>query len=287
MALDDGAIKDEWTSPDGNVRLLLGDCLEVLPTMEPGSIDAIVSDPPYGIGFKYESHDDTTDGYGEFVWTAIELAERLCRPGSPVFVWQAMLNIRKLVFWFPREWRLFAAAKNFVQMRPTPMQYAFDPVIVWWTPGKPWAAGTASRDFHIGNTANTLNRGADYAFGHPCARPLDQVQHIVEQWARPGGVVIDPFMGSGTTGVACIRTDRRFVGIEIERKYWEIAVRRCKDELGRFPLFDASDRRPKQIQRGLDLQPYLIPGTAGGGGTRVVGGRWFILHALRAGAKNA
>ena len=58
--------------------------------------------------------------------------------------------------------------------------------------------------------------------------------------------ICDPYMGSGTTGVACIRTGRRFLGIEIERKYWEIAVKRCKAELERFPLFEPPS--PKQTE---------------------------------------
>jgi site-specific DNA-methyltransferase (adenine-specific) len=210
----------------GDATLYLGDCLEVLPTLATGSVDAIITDPPFGIGFKYESHDDTPNGYAEWMWHCIEIAESKCAPGSPIFVWQAMPNIRHLATWFPRDWRIFAACKNFVQMRPTAMQYAFDPVLVWWTDGKKWAAGTANRDYYIGNTANTLRRGDGDAFGHPCARPLDQVRHIIEQWVRPSGTVLDCFAGSGTTGVACAQTGRRFIGIEIDPVYFEIAVKR-------------------------------------------------------------
>jgi site-specific DNA-methyltransferase (adenine-specific) len=222
----------------GDATLYLGDCLEVLPTLATGSVDAIITDPPFGIGFKYESHDDTPNGYAEWMWHCIEIAESKCAPGSPIFVWQAMPNIRHLATWFPRDWRIFAACKNFVQMRPTAMQYAFDPVLVWWTEGKKWAAGTASRDYHIGNTANTLRRGDGTAFGHPCARPLDQVRHIIEQWARPNGTVLDCFAGSGTTGVACAQTGRRFIGIEIEPKYFEVAVKRIESAQAqpRLPL---------------------------------------------------
>jgi site-specific DNA-methyltransferase (adenine-specific) len=209
------------------VELICGDCLEVLPTLT--GIDAVVTDPPYGIGFKYASHKDTPDGYGEWLWQILELAEGKCNPGSPFFVWQAMLNVRHFAEWFPREWRLFAACKNFVQMRPTAMQYAFDPVIVWWTPGKAYSEGTANRDWHIGNTANTLCRGASEAYGHPCARPLNQMAHIVNQWCRPGATVLDPFMGSGTTGVACVQTGRNFIGIEIDPTYFALAQRRIRD----------------------------------------------------------
>lgn len=214
-----------------NVQLFCGDCLEILPTLPDGCVDAVIVDPPFGIGFKYATHNDTVEGYGDWLWSVLAEAERLCCPGSPVFVWQAMPNARRFSEWFPRDYRIFAACKNFVQMRPTAMQYAFDPVIVWWTAGERWAAKTASRDYHVANTnPATRKRGMpDYVEGHPCPRPLDQVRHIVEQWVRPGGTVLDCFMGSGTTGVACIQTGRRFIGIELDKGYFDIAQRRIAE----------------------------------------------------------
>ena len=219
-----------------NGRLYHGDCLEILPHLEP--VDLVLTDPPYGIGFKYESHNDSPNGYKEFLWPRIAAAENLLVDGGMVFVFQAMLNIRILHDIFPREWRIFAAAKNFVQMRPTAMQYAFDPCVVWWKGDKkPYSAGTASRDFHIGNTANTMNRGPGEAKGHPCPRPLDQIEHIVFQWSPNGSCSLDPFLGSGTTAVACERLNRKWIGIEIEEKYCEIAAKRIEAEIRQRKLF--------------------------------------------------
>lgn len=215
------------------MQLYCGDCLDILPQLEPGSIDAVVTDPPYGIGFKYASHDDTPDGYGAWLWQRLLAAESSCTPGSPVFVWQAMLNIRKFHEWFPREFRLFASAKNFVQMRPTPMQYSYDPVIVWWTEGKAWSKGTNSRDFHISNTAGVISNPDNIERGHPCPRPVDAMLLVVDQWAREAGTVCDPFMGSGTTGVAAVQLGRRFIGIEIDPKYFEVARKRIEIEYRR------------------------------------------------------
>lgn len=217
---------------DGRVTLHLGDCLEVLKGLADGSVDAVVTDPPFGIGFKYATHDDTPKGYGEWIWSVMRECERLCKPGSPLFVWQAMLNVRRFAEWFPRDFRLFAAAKNFVQMRKkSVMQHAFDPVIVWWTDGVKWTAGETNRDFHVADTASMVSRPNDLARQHPCPRPLDQVGHVVGQWVKPGGIVLDPFMGSGTTGVACVQTERNFIGIEIDPTYYAIAKKRIGLEL--------------------------------------------------------
>lgn len=213
----------------GNATLYLGDCREILPTLP--KVDAVVTDPPYGVGFKYESHDDTPSGYIKWLWPIIDCSESLCNPGSPLFIWQSATNLRRFSEWFPREWRLFIAAKNFVQMRPTNMQWSFDPVLCWWTPSdkKPWSLGTASRDYYLANTAPIVTSPSNIEKQHPCPRPLDLLMHIVGQWATPEGCVLDPFMGSGTTGVACMNLGRKFIGIEIEPKYFDIACRRIED----------------------------------------------------------
>lgn len=227
----------------GDATLYLGDCLEILPTL--GRVDAVVTDPPYGVGFKYASHDDTPENYGPWLWSIIEEAEKHCTDGAPIFVFQAMPNCRHFSEWFPREYRIMAAAKNFVQMRPTAMQYAFDPVVVWWTEGKAWSAGTASRDWFVANTAPVVSNPANIERGHPCPRPLDQMVHIVSQWARPDSTILDPFMGSGTTGVACANLGRKFIGIEIEPKYFDIACRRICDAYKQPRLFDDPKPEPK------------------------------------------
>ncbi len=213
----------------GDAVLYCADCREVLPILGEGSVEAVITDPPFGIDFKYETHNDTPEGYGAWLWSIIEQCEQKAKPGSPVFVWQAMLNVRKFAEWFPRDWRIFAACKNFVQMRSTTMQYAVDPVVVWWTPGETYSEGTLSRDFHVANTAPIAGGHSEQVKGHPCPRPLHQVAHIVNQWVRPHGTVLDPFAGSGTTGVACTMLGRGFIGIEIDEIYFSVMVQRITE----------------------------------------------------------
>lgn len=224
----------------GNVRLVCGDALQVLPTLAAESMSALVTDPPYGIDFKYNQHDDSTEGYGPWLWSILLECERTCKPGSPLFVWQGMPNCRKWAEWFPRDYRLFAAAKNFVQIRPESMNHAFDPVLVWWTEGDRYRAldGGVNRDFHIANTASLVSNPNRIEAQHPCPRPLDQVRYIVDRFTQPRGTVLDCFAGSGTTGIACIQTGRRFIGVEIDETYFNVAVRRCEECLGKGSLFE-------------------------------------------------
>ena len=207
--------------------------------MEDNSMDGVVTDPPFGIGFQYNEYVDAKEGYGAWIWECVSEAERIAKPGAPIFVWQAMPNITHFSEWFPRRWRIFAACKNFTQVRRNAvMQYSFDPVVVWWKEGgEPWSAKTANRDFYVANTRPSTRKViGDYVEGHPCPRPLSQVRLIIEQWVPPGGVVLDPFMGSGTTGVACRSIGRKFVGCEIDKGYFEIAKARIESAQARERL---------------------------------------------------
>ena len=213
----------------GDATLYLGDCLEILPTL--GQVDAVVTDPPYGIGFsKYESHPDRPDDYESLLLPAIKQCQNLCQ--GPQMWWQAMLNCEKWHKWFPRGWRLFAACKGFYQIRPVQLQYGWDPVVCFGF-GKS-KHKTSLRDWHVSQMPKF--GGGRESISHPCPRPLPQLMFIV---AGLEGIesILDPFMGSGTTGVACANLGRKFIGIEIEEKYFDIACERIAAAYAQGRLF--------------------------------------------------
>jgi DNA modification methylase len=220
-----------------NITLWNNDCKDVIPLYNELSFDGLITDPPYGINYDYKEFNDTPEGYGAWLWKIIEMAELKLCGGSPVFVFQAMPNCRKFSEWFPRDYRIYAACKNFVQMRKTAMNFAYDPVIVWWTEGEIYSEGSLSRDWYIAQTSPSSFTGDNAVTGHPCPRPIDQMRQIINQWVRPGGDVLDPFAGSGTTLVAAIQLGRRAVGCEISRDYCEIAVKRIKAAEQQMRLF--------------------------------------------------
>jgi DNA modification methylase len=231
----------------GSAELWLGDCLEILPTLP--KVDAVITDPPYGIGFKYESHKDDADTYPDFLTARIFATRQLCNPGAFQAWFQAMKNVARFHEWFPIGWRIYAAAKNFVQIRPCAMQYGYDPVVVWWEPGEQYKSGRG-RDFFVADTASVISNPANLEKGHPAPRPLDQMKELVGNFANPAGAVLDPFMGSGTTGVACMNLGRKFIGIEIERKYFDIACRRIEDAQRQAPLIPHEPVH-KHVQEGM------------------------------------
>ena len=208
------------------IDLRLGDCLEILPTLAAGSVDAVVTDPPYGIDFDYgDKYQDKSELYSEMMHQFITEANRLVSDG-PVFVWQAMLNCDKWHEWFAPGYRIFAACKGFVQYRPTPIQFSWDPVIFW---GKGRNDPSVySKDYHEQRKA-PFGKNRE-RIEHPCPRPYEQVEYVIRLATRPGDTILDPFMGSGTTGVACVQTGRNFIGIEIDPGYFEIAKKRIEQE---------------------------------------------------------
>ena len=218
----------------GDATLYLGDCLKILPTL--GKVDAVITDPPYGIGFKYESHVDDPATYQDFLTRRVNATIAISNEGAFNAWFQAMKNVARFHEWFPDGWRIYAAAKNFVQMRPCAMQYAYDPVVVWWNEGTPYKSGRG-RDFYVADTASVISNPANLEKGHPAPRPLDQMKELIGNFSNPAGAVLDPFMGSGTTGVACANLGRKFIGIEIEPKYFEIACERIDNAYRQKRMF--------------------------------------------------
>lgn len=210
---------------DDSVTLYHGDAREVLPTL---TGDALITDPPYGIGWGRATWPDDPDAYPELMrWLVTEAARGV--PDGWCLVFQAMKNVARFHEWFPEGWRLFAAAKNFAQMRPTEVQYAWDPVVFWRNgpkrSGHRKNAGIVTRDYHVGNVAGMFRKKV----GHPAPRPLDTMQHLVLLATTPERpMVIDPFAGSGTTLLAARNVGRRAIGIEIDERYCEAAARRLE-----------------------------------------------------------
>ena len=109
-ALGTDTMKPTWETNDGAIRLYCADCLDVLPTLEAGSVDAVVTDPPYGIGWKAGTWDDDPAKYPALMAFLVSEANRLVENGW-CFVFQAMLNVGRFHEWFPPDFRLFASAK--------------------------------------------------------------------------------------------------------------------------------------------------------------------------------
>ena len=211
--------------------LIQGDCLQVLPTLEDESIDAIVTDPPFGIGFKYVKKEiaDNPDDYWNWLSPIYSELMRVLKKGGLFAVWQAQANFRHFWDWFGDDIHIYPACKNFVQLRKTPINYAYEPIVLKYKSGaEPSYPEKQKRslDFYVAKTSTPLVTSNAVANLHPCPRPLDQVEIIIQNFTS-GNVILDSFMGSGTTMEACQNLKRNCIGIEVEQEYCELTKRRC------------------------------------------------------------
>jgi site-specific DNA-methyltransferase (adenine-specific) len=203
----------------GNATLYCGDCFDILPALP--FVDAVVTDPPYGIGYKYRSYDDAPDKYNELMARLVPQLNRISRNG-PCFVWQSLKRADCWHRYFPKGYHIIAACKIYPShLRKIPC-YAWDPVIFW--SGRTWLRDELPFDW----IATDMGKWDGFGSGNPvtCPRPLPQVRYICDSIRARS--IVDPFMGGGTTGVAAIMAGKRFIGIELDKASFDYACKRIE-----------------------------------------------------------
>jgi site-specific DNA-methyltransferase (adenine-specific) len=240
----------EWVSDCGNARLILGDCLEILPSL--AQVDAVITDPPYGNTETHESHlSKITLRNGEPAGQVLGfdgIDER-----QMVEIASGWVSLARRWVVFTCEWKFAKALDDTGILVRLGIWRKPDgaPQFTGDRPGTGWEAVAICHR----KGRKRWNGGGKHAFwtypkgqnntGHPTGKPLGLFADFVSDFTDSGETILDPFMGSGTTGVACIRAGRKFIGIEREPKYFEIAKKRIQDELGRFPLLEQA--APEQL----------------------------------------
>lgn len=246
-----------WQTADGSIRLYLGDCLDVLPTLESGSVDAVVTDPPFSAR-THKGHDMSANGHAGFGHDGSDRKPLGYAPWADADVSRAMPLLCRV----SRGW--VVAITDHVLALPIQAEmeragrYAFAP-LPWYVPGSrvrlsgdgpsSWTAWivvcrTAAQVRWGTLPGGYMHRGEQCHMG---GKPVELMAAIVGDYSREGDVVADPYMGSGTTGVACVQSGRSFIGCEIDPVHFATAVRRIEAELNRAPLFE----KPPVIQRSL------------------------------------
>lgn len=186
----------------GPATLFLGDCFDIMPTLEP--VEAVVTDPPFGIGHKYRSYDDAPERYDSMMRRLVPMLTRAAG-GGPCFMWQSPLKADQWHKYLPEGFRVIAACKIYPTWRDTCLSW--DPIL-FWSDGR--LRDELPRDWHVADLRPYNGYKSDNPV--PCPRPLSQAEFICG--SIRGKTILDPFMGSGTTGVACVQAGKSFIGIE-------------------------------------------------------------------------
>lgn len=216
-------------------QLILGDCLDVLKTLPDGSVDAVITDPPYGVGLVTKTSDYRQSANFD---NGESLKATHLYQDNPEYVGQLIAEAMPEILRVSKCVLLFCGARMmFKYPEPKAIGCVFTPngagmcswgfqcmhPILYYGKDPYLANGMGGRP----NSFRTEQPNKE-RFDHPCPKPLDWMLWAVKRASLEGATVLDPFMGSGTTGVACMQTGRNFIGIEIHEPYYEIAKARIE-----------------------------------------------------------
>lgn len=240
----------------GDATLYLGDCMEVL-TKLPNKVHAVITDPPYSdkTHINAKSNAGGKGGVKAIDFKAIDFkaiddllsaCALLC--DGWVIANMDWRHIAKLEF-SPNSFYELIRFGVWVKTNPMPQISADRPANGWDGIAYLYPKGKKKEWFGGGSHGNWI--GPVITNGdHPTGKPIDMVLQWVDRFTAHTQTVLDPFMGSGTTGFAAIKRGRKFIGIEREPKYFEIACRRIEQAVKQGKLFDEKEVK-KQVQ--LDI----------------------------------
>ena len=184
----------------GDATLYLGDCLEILPTLD--KVDAVVTDPPYGIFLNGGKWGKKFDGGLDWDKKTFDDIEQITGLAEKIVIWGGnyydLPPSRGWLVWYKRD--------------STPS--TADAELAW-----------TNLDMNTKVIDQTIAATNKERIGHPTQKPIRVMEKTIEYIGYPN-IILDPFMGSGTTGVACANLGHKFIGIEIEEKYFDIACER-------------------------------------------------------------
>ena len=220
------------------VTLYQGDCREILPTL--GRFDAVVTDPPYGI-FKNTSTDGKMFGK-ETIYSEDDLAAGWDTRPSP--------DVIKAIMSSADYWTIWGGNYMAADIGDS------KGILVWnkKTGNNSYADGECAFTNTVG-TMRILNHQWCGAFKdsergqralHPTQKPIEVMRWCIGHLPQDAKTILDPFMGSGTTGVAAVKLGRKFTGIEIEPRYFDIACRRISEALKQPDMFVEPQKPAKQ-----------------------------------------
>ena len=197
-------------------KVIPGDCLEVMKQMPDKCVDLVLTDPPYGVNLDYDMHDDNEAGWYKLMDKWIPEARRI----SKMVIFPSC-QIKRLDWYY----------KN----------HKPDWLICWYKGSTGHVSTIGFNDWEPHIVYGKIKMMHDYfqarpdekmgAYGHPCPKPIEWAKWLIGKSTDEQMVVMDTFLGSGTTAVAAKQLGRKYIGIELSQKYCEIANERLKQDL--------------------------------------------------------
>ena len=234
------------------MKLQHGDCIELLKRIDDETADLVLTDPPYNIGEFMQARaagihrmrdnffvtagwdNDSVDGWRTLMDAFFKESARVLKKGGSLVVFMAVIKVGEIIEIAQRNGFYYKTTGTWHKTNPMPRNMNLHYINsteswVYFVRGKKTGVfnneGKALHDF----IETSVTPKSERAFGkHPTQKPVALMEHFVKTLTNPGDLVIDPFMGSGTTGVACNALERNFVGFEINEEYYEISKKRMQ-----------------------------------------------------------
>jgi len=232
----------------GDCTLYQGDCLEIMPTL--GKVDAVVTDPPYGIGEAAGKAKTRTSGL-----TSKKRNPDRYRRDYGSQQWDNKTADDEIAFAISVAQNSIVFGGNYYDLPPTSCWLIWDKLngetdfadceMAWTNLPK-----AVRRIKFLWN--GCMRRERSIKRQHPTQKPIGVMKWCIEHLPANANTILDPFMGSGTTGVACVKLGRKFIGIELDPEYFDIACKRIEQAYTQPDMF-VEAKRPKPIQEDLDL----------------------------------
>ena len=227
------------------VKLINGDCLEEMKNIKDDSIDCILTDPPYNIskknGFKgffgYKAGLDFGEWDKDFDLTSwIGSATKKLKKGGTIIVFTGWRSISYIVEELEKngvetkDLIRWERTNPFPRNRDRRFLTDCDYAILGTKKGAKWTFNRLSETFERPKIEYRCANKSDHLHGyHPTSKPVFVMEYLVKRVTNENDVILDCFMGSGSTGVAALNTNRNFIGIELDKNYFEIAQQRIKE----------------------------------------------------------
>ena len=245
-------------------KIYLGDAYELIKDIADKSIDCVMMDPPYDIKGIHGSGIMATRKAGSFakeierdkldVGIKFEILEELVRVMKHIniYIWCNKSLVLPLLKYFVEEKKCNHEILFWGKLAPMPFcgtHYLCDKeyCLYFWEKDAPvYIPLERANTFYITNK----NLEDKHNYNHPTIKPLNIIENLIANSTEVGGVVLDPFMGSGTTAVACKHLKRQFIGFEINERYYKIALDRLEgfNQKGVMNLFDIDIEENKKWQ---------------------------------------
>lgn len=230
------------------VQLHQGDCMDVMKLLvkDKVKVDAVITDPPYNISkdnnfstmknAKRQGVDFGSWDKGADLFSWLDVADNLLKDGGNIIIFNSFLNIGNIAKYLENKGYSVKDLIRWIKPNPMPRnmgsRFVADyELAIWCVKGKAkWTFNNMTGGYLRPEIKCSSPSGKE-RLGHPTQKPIFLMEELIKIFTNKDDVVLDPFMGSGSTGIACIRQNRNFIGIELERDYYNMAYKRIFNDI--------------------------------------------------------